>query len=129
MDLSADAILAVDDSVTETVSVPEWKGEVFIKSMTGTERDEFEANLRRGGDLDLRNARAKLLVRVIVNSEGTRKFSDVQASALGKKNAAILNRLYEVAARLCGLGEEEQAAMEGNSEEQTEETADGAASS
>jgi hypothetical protein len=129
MDLSADEILAVDDSVTETVPVPEWKGEVFIKSMTGTERDEFEANLRRGGDLDLRNARAKLLVRVIVNSEGTRKFSDVQAGALGKKNAAILNRLYEVAARLCGLGEEEQAAMEGNSEEQTVETADGAASS
>lgn len=126
MDLSADAILAADDAVIETVSIPEWGGDVHVKSMTGAERDGFEQSIRRNGTVDLTNARAKLLVRVIVTATGTRVFTDAQAPALGKKSAAVISRIYDVAARLSGLNDEEQEAMEGNSEAETE---DGSASS
>jgi hypothetical protein len=115
-ELSVDAILAADDRVIEAVPVPEWGGMVYVKSMTGTERDAFEQSMRRNGELDLTNARAKLLVRTIVNQGGTQKFSDAQAPALGKKNAAVLSRLYDVAARLSGMSDEAQEEMEGNSE-------------
>lgn len=124
--LDAASILAVQDAVQETVAVPEWGGDVIIRGMTGTERDAFEALVRPGGTLDLRNYRSRLLVRVLVNESGTRIFTDAQASELGKRSAAVIDRLYDVAARLSGLSDAAQEEMEGNSEEPTE---DGAASS
>lgn len=127
MTLSRDAIIAAVDAVTETVPVPEWGGDVIIKSMTGAERDAYEVSLRRKGELNLANARAKLLVRVIVNEGGTRIFSDQDAMALGKKNAALLERLYDVAARLSGMTDEAAEDAEGNFGE-TEEPGDGSPS-
>jgi hypothetical protein len=127
MTLSRDAILGASDIETETVDCPEWGLKVTVKSMTGSQRDAFEQSIRRDGKLDLRNARAKLLVSVIVNENGTRIFTDSDAPALGKKSAKVLNRLYEAAARLSGLDDDESAAIQGNSE--TDETADGTDSS
>ncbi len=34
-----------DDLPRETVSVPEWGGEVLVRTMSGTDRDAFEASL------------------------------------------------------------------------------------
>jgi hypothetical protein len=127
MTLSADAILAADDIVTEAVDCPEWGGKVLVKAMTGAERDSFEQSIRRNGQLDVTNARAKLLVRVLVTESGTRIFGDRDAPDLGKKSSLVINRLYEAAARLSGMSEEEEAVAEGNSG--TDETEDGAASS
>lgn len=125
--LSAADILAVRDGASETVPVPEWGGDVIIKAMTGTERDAFEAGMWVSGQLDRRNYRSKLLVQVLVNENGTRIFTDAQAADLGKRSAAVIDRLYDVAARLSGLSDAEQEEMEGNSE--TDEPADGADSS
>lgn len=127
MTLSADAILAADDIVTETVDCPEWGGKVHVKAMTGADRDAFEQSIRRNGEIDVTNARAKLLVRVLVNENGTRIFADRHAPDLGKKSSLVINRLYEVAARLSGMSDEEQEALEGNSEPTAPE--DGAGSS
>lgn len=123
--LSAAAILAVVDEVSETVSVPEWGGDVIVKGMTGTERDAFEAHVRPKGVLDLRNYRAKLLVRVLVTESGTRIFRDVDAGDLGKRRASVIDRLYDVAARLSGLNDEAAEDAEGNSEEGPTEETDG----
>lgn len=125
--LSAADILAVQDGSSETVPVPEWGGDVIIKAMTGTERDAFEAGMWVSGQLDRRNYRSKLLVKVLVNENGTRIFTDAQAADLGKRSAAVIDRLYDVAARLSGLSDAEQEEMEGNSG--TDEPADGADSS
>src|SRR5215470_8579640 len=117
MTLSRDAILGASDIETESVPCPEWGGPVLIKGMTGAERDAFEAMIRKGGgEVDLRNARARLLVRVIVNESGTRIFTDADAADLGKKSARVINRLYDAAAKLSGLADEDIAELEGNSE-------------
>jgi hypothetical protein len=126
--LSAAAILAATDAVSEPVAVPEWGGEVIVKGMSGTERDAFEASIRPKGVLDLRNARAKLLVRVLVNEQGTRLFADSQAGDLGKRSAAVIERLYDVAARLSGMSEQAVEELEGNSDAEPTETADGSGS-
>ena len=43
--LSKDAILAADDLPRETVHVPEWGGDVYVRTMSGTDRDAFETSL------------------------------------------------------------------------------------
>ena len=43
--LSRDDILNAQDQQTEDVFVPQWEGTVTIRSMTGTERDQYEASL------------------------------------------------------------------------------------
>jgi len=117
MALSRDAILAASDIQTKEVDVPEWGGSVFIKGMTGAERDNFEAaNQDSSGGQKLTNLRARFLVRCIVNENGTRIFVDQDAAALGKKSSAAINRLWEAAGELNGTGDAEQEAMEGNSE-------------
>lgn len=128
MTLSRDAILGAVDIQTKEVVVPEWGDSVFIKGMSGAERDAFEAANQDGsGGQKLTNIRARFLVRCIVNENGTRIFRDEDAAALGKKSSAAISRLWEAAAELNGTSDEAQAVMEGNSE--TDGTEDGAASS
>lgn len=106
--LNREAILKADDLKRETVSVPEWGGDVVLRAMTGAERDAFEQSLFTGdGDakkFSSENVRAKLLVRCIVNEKGERVFSDADVSMLGGRSGAVLDRLYDVAQRLSGIG-------------------------
>lgn len=106
-----DLILAASDRQKEKAEVPEWGITVFITTMSGTERDAFEAEIvtLRGKktDLNLKNIRAKLLVRTMVDESGQRIFSDADAGELGKKSASVLSRLYEIAQKINGLREED----------------------
>lgn len=116
--LGRDAILAASDAVTEDVDVPEWGGTVRVLGLTGKERDEFEESMlvKRGKrrDVSLVNARAKLVSLAVVDEDGKRIFSDVDVAELGNKSAAALTRVYEVAARLSGLSDEDVDELEGN---------------
>ena len=102
--LSKSAILEIDDLVYEIVDVPEWKGKVKVKGLTGTERDAFESSMVKGVGKAQRvtteDIRAKLCALTIVNADGTRMFSNREVAVLGKKSAAALDRVYEVAMRL-----------------------------
>lgn len=102
--LSKQAILEVKDLPIELVNVPEWGGEVYVRTLTGTERDAYEAGII-GQDRkpDLRNIRAKLLVRCLVDAEGRRLFSEADVDLLGNKSASVLDRLFAVAQRLSKL--------------------------
>jgi hypothetical protein len=40
--LSRDDILNADDLTIETIAVPEWGGEVNVKTLTGAEKDKWE---------------------------------------------------------------------------------------
>lgn len=105
--LTKEQILKQDDLKTELVQVPEWGGAVWVRTLTGTERDLFEADtiIKRDNDVCLNydNFRAKLCVRTIVDTDGKRLFEDKDAIVLGNKSAAALDRVFEVAQRLNGL--------------------------
>jgi hypothetical protein len=119
MSLSRDAILGAVDSQTETVDVPEWGGKVSVRSLTGRELDSYNNSLRKqvGNQVVMQpNAHAKLVALALVDEHGVRLFTDKDVEALGRKNSKVLDRLWDVAARLSGLTEEEQAEMEGNFE-------------
>jgi hypothetical protein len=109
--LTRDAILQAQDLPRELVEVPQWGGSVYVRALTGAERDTFETSIveQRGKStkMNLKNIRAKLVALTVVDEEGNRIFSDSDASALGKKSAAALDKVFEVAQRLSGLRPED----------------------
>ena len=108
--LNKAAILEADDLVTETVPVPEWGGEVIIATLTGADRDAYEASIIMAdahGQVrnNFENMRAKLVARCLVGEDGARLFTDQEIADLGRKNAAALDRCYGVASRLNAVSE------------------------
>ena len=120
--LNAEAILASADLPTEAVEVPEWGGTVYVRTMNGTDRDAFEASMidtKKPADGtkptgNLRNIRARLCVLTACDENGKRLFRDDQADALGAKSSKALDRIFEVAQRLNGLGAKDVEALQGN---------------
>lgn len=113
--LTADEILGADDIRIESVEVPEWGGTVCVRGMTGAERDSYETTLlvMRGKtqELNLNNARAKLVALCACDESGKRIFEDDQVKALGKKSASALDRVFQAAQRLSGITEADIDAM------------------
>jgi hypothetical protein len=109
--LGREEILAADDRKYETVECPEWGGEVRLKSISGTQRDAYEQSLiqSNGNDrkMNLRNARVKLIVLCAVDAEGRSLFSAEDVSALGRRNAAPIDRLFDTCKRLAGMGDDD----------------------
>jgi hypothetical protein len=92
--------------------VPELGGEIWVRGMSGIERDKFEEGLRirrgrRAGQSDLRNFRAQLAVRVIVDEHGTRLLNDLDADIFGKVPAGVLDRIIARCTELSGKAAED----------------------
>ena len=107
----AASVLDLRDLQDELVDVPEWGYRLRVRSLTGTERDAFEISLLesrgKSREVNLRNMRAKLVAASVRKVDDSRVFTDGQVEALGKKNAAALQRVFRVAQRLSGLAEDE----------------------
>ncbi|EFC78984.1 hypothetical protein, partial [Parafrankia sp. EUN1f] len=109
--LTRDAILAVDDRKSVDVECPEWGGTVRLRSISGAQRDQFEQSclVQKGKtrQVNMRNARAKLIILCAVDEDGARMFSDADLALLTKKNAKPLDRLFGEAQKLCGLSDDD----------------------
>lgn len=92
--LSREAIQKASDAKIEKIDVPEWGGEVCIKTLTGTERDAFEDGY---AEQRMKNFRARFLALALCDENGERLFGDEGAELLGGKSSAVLNRLFEKA--------------------------------
>lgn len=116
--LTKDQILGIKDLQIEKVDVPEWGGYVFVRGMTGAERDSFEASVVdiRGSSqkINMVNVRAKLVSLTACDEEGNRLFEDSDIIELGKKSALALQKVFDVAQRLSGLSKEEVSLLEKN---------------
>jgi len=108
--LSAAEFEAVDDRKHEDVHVPEWNGTVRVIGLSGEDRDAYEASFvdakGKPATQRLRNIRAKLLVKCLVDAKGNRLYTDDKAQVLGAKNGAVIDRLFDVARRLSGIGQD-----------------------
>lgn len=92
--LSREAIKAAADTKIEKIDVPEWGGEVCIKTLTGTERDAFEDGY---SEQKMKNFRARFLALALCDEKGERLYGDDGAVELGQKSSAVINRLFEKA--------------------------------
>jgi hypothetical protein len=106
--LTKDQILQADDTEYRDVEVPEWGGSVRLKAITGADRDQYEMSMARArdkGNLDKANFRAVLLSRAICDELLKPIFQPRDIYELGKKNARVLDKLFDVAAELAGIRE------------------------
>lgn len=114
------AILAVPDITTEDVDVPEWGGVVRVRGLTASQRDAFEAASLQGKgkntSVNLHNLRARLVALCIVDEDGNQLFAERDVHVLGQKSAAAIDRIYDTATRLSGIGENDVEELTKNSE-------------
>lgn len=118
--LNREQILAAPDLVTEIVPVPEWGGEVVVRSLTAAERDQYEKEFisQHGTRIkfDLVNPRARLVALSVVDEDGKRLFTDRDVAELAKKSAAPVDRIYAVAQKLSGISDGDVEELEKNLE-------------
>ena len=99
-DLTRDSILAVDDLPIKAIDVPEWKGIVYIKTLTGTQRDEFEQlaqDRRAAKHFDMRGLKIRLVALVLCNKAGKLLFAgNGDEQKLNEKAGAVIDRLLNV---------------------------------
>lgn len=121
--LDREAILKANDIEKREVYIPEWGGSVYVRGMTGRERDQFEASIirQRGRDteINMKNARAKLVVMCTVDQEGNRLFTDADIALLANKSAKALDRIFAVAQELSGITREDMEELTENLDETT----------
>jgi hypothetical protein len=97
MAMSKSRIVSATDTKLDTVNVPEWGGEVCLKTLTGSERDSFEESY--SGE-KMKNFRCRFLVLTLCDENGERLFADDEVEVVGKKSALVINRLFEKAWQL-----------------------------
>lgn len=96
----------------EEVPLPELGGSVWVRGMTGTERDKFEAlalMMRSGTDPKAAekaydNYKARVLAPCIQDEGGRPLVPQGAASQLGDMPSVLVSRLFDVCLRLSGLG-------------------------
>jgi hypothetical protein len=104
--LKREDILKADDLPFEDVDVPEWGGTVRVRALMASERDRWEAMTyldSKGNVTTPQDIRAKLVAFCCVDEEGNRLFTEDDISALAKKSARAMNRLWTVASRLSAV--------------------------
>ena len=116
--LNKEQIKNVSDLETLDVEVPEWGGTVRLKSLTGAERDRFEAGVVQGQGrnttVNMQNLRAKLVAQSAIGEDGKPLFTEEDVKWLGEKSAKALNRLFNAAQSLSGLSESDVKELAGN---------------
>ena len=124
--LSKDAILAANDLAVETLAVPEWGGEVFIRPLTGDERDRWDQVQaeKRWPDTeedptavaDWQGLRAFAVALALCDEQGqSLGFTELEVHQLGRKNGAALGRVFDRIKEISGLGAAAVKAAEKNS--------------
>lgn len=114
--LTGDAIRNASDIRKELVPVPEWGGEVYVRTMRAGERDRFESDWeqrKRTGTVH-ENLRARVAVVCCCDEHGNRLFTDDDVSMLSEKSCAALDRIFAVAIRLNHLTNDAIAELEKN---------------
>lgn len=81
----------------EEVQVPEWGGSVWVRTLTGTERDRLEFEW---SDTKRVNFRARLAAYSVCGENGENLFTPGDIPKLGTQPSSALSRVCDVAFRL-----------------------------
>jgi len=118
MSLTQEQLASVSDLDVEEVQVPEWKGSIYLRPMTGRERDQFEVEhskaLRNGGIKE--NFRSRFLAQVFCDEHSKPIFESVDKGVdiLGQRSSKVITRLFDRAWKISGFDEKEVDEFEKN---------------
>lgn len=117
-ELTLDDILSADDVQIEPVSVPDWGGRLYVRSISGDKRDEIDQEFSavNGSGPNLVGMRARVVGACLCDAHGKfRNPTDSQILALGKKSGAMLDLVFDVCQRLNWMRAEDVEELEKNS--------------
>ncbi len=116
--LGIDDILNARDFEVEGVDCPEWGGVVYLRTMSGGERDAIDAKFQGGKDnpQKMMGVRAATVAACMCEADGTPlSITPEQMKRLSKKSAIPLDRCFDAAMRLSGITERDVEQLEKNS--------------
>ncbi len=124
MALTREQILAAQDDERELVDVPQWGGAVFVKVLSGAERDQWEGSMQVDDDASpeerhakrFGNLRARSAVLSVCDEQGAPLFTMADAHWLGGKSSKALDKIWEVFIRINAIRKEEVDELTKNSE-------------
>lgn len=118
-ELTGQEVLACGDSGTPVeVYIPEWEGSIYVHRMAGYQRDDWDmktSEMWKRGATAMRNSRALLALYACCDKDGKDLFGPMDLLRLAGKCASALDRIFTVACRVNGIGQEEVAQLEKNS--------------
>ena len=94
MPLSKKQILEAKDIKTKEYDVPEWGGAIYLRVISGADRDVFEQAF---SDKKMEAFRTRFLVMTICDDDGEKLFTADEMDALNKKSSVVLNRIFDAA--------------------------------
>lgn len=102
-------ILAADDLPRRCVPCPEWGVDVWIRTLNGDELVEMQDAFAGSNNPDKRDVFARTIIASACDEHGVALFDNTPESvtALRKKSAKVLLRLFNVAREMNGIGEAE----------------------
>jgi hypothetical protein len=112
--LTRDDILNADDLRIEVVQVPEWGGIVYIRTLTGQQREKYVESIRKvtgqgkkqSVEIILQQSGAKLAAQTICEQGGKPLFTEADIPKLAAKSSKALQRVIDAAAKLNGIDED-----------------------
>jgi len=112
--LTRDQIVAIQDTRVRKVAVPEWGGDVYVRTISGDENDRIAK--REFGD----RTRGVLAAVFLSDADGRRLFDDSDAEMLGSKSYTALDAIIEAGLGHNAMGDADVDGLEGNSGETPE---------
>lgn len=118
--LDRTAILSNKTLRRQTVSVPEWGGEVIVRELMANEGDIYEAAFlhmrdNNNGKEKLDGMRAKIVAMACINEDGSQMFTEADVAELGKLSRVALDRVATAASRLSGYTKDSEDEIKKNS--------------
>lgn len=105
-------LFADDKPEIREVDVPQWGFKVFVRGMTATQRDQWEAEQIKIGkngktEFTQENIRAGLVARCVCDADGNTVLRKDDIPRLGQKSAAAIDLLFGVAKELSGISQKD----------------------
>jgi len=119
--LTKEQILSADRKKFEDVAVKEWGGTVRLQELSASDRDQWESEQitvqadGTGVKFNPKHARARLIVRSLVDEGGKRLFKDDEVASLGSLSASTMQKLFKKAMALNAISADDMKELEGNS--------------
>ena len=108
MPLNREQILGVNDTKIVKVPVPEWDGDVYVRSLKAGQRDELVG-------LDRKQLFTRLLVLTMVDETGASLgFTEEDIPTLESKNLSAIVRIFKEALSINGMTVEAVETARGN---------------
>lgn len=113
MALNKQTILSMNKPRMRLVNVPQWGGDVYLRSMTGEQRDRFE-EASRGGKVS--EIKLTILAYSLCDEHGNRLFADAELDLLNQLDGGTLAELAVQAGELNYVTEKDIEVMQKHSE-------------